>query len=88
MPNLTALKACRACLLSCRPRWGASGGSLMSVGVSVESPVERTELGVVLLLDKLVYPRAVRSEDEYCYYPAPGQWPSSSNLPVEHACVQ
>jgi hypothetical protein len=57
-------------------------------GVSVESPVEHTELGVVLLLDELVYPGAARSEDEYCCYPAPGEWPSSSNLPVEHACVQ
>jgi hypothetical protein len=50
--------------------------------------VERTELDVVLLLDKLVYPGAARSEDEYCYYPALGQWPSSSNLLVEHACAQ
>jgi hypothetical protein len=31
VPNLTALEACRACLLSCRPHRGASGGSLMSV---------------------------------------------------------
>jgi hypothetical protein len=50
--------------------------------------VERTELGVVLLLDELVYPRAERSEGKYCCYPAPGQWPSSSSLPVEHTCVQ
>jgi hypothetical protein len=50
--------------------------------------VEHTKLGVVLLLDELVYPRAARSEDEYCCYPVPSQWPSSSNLLVEHACVQ
>jgi hypothetical protein len=31
----------------------------------MESPVERTELDVVLLLDELVYPRAERSEDKY-----------------------
>ena len=54
----------------------------------METPAECTELGVVLLLDKLVYPRAERSEDEYCCYPAPGQWPSSSSLLVEHDCVQ
>jgi hypothetical protein len=40
--------------------------------VSVESPVERTELDVVLLQDELVYPRAERSEGEDCCYPAPG----------------
>jgi hypothetical protein len=34
--------------------------------------MERTELGVVLLLDELVYPMAERSEDERCCYPAPG----------------
>ena len=39
--------------------------------VSVETPVERTELGVVLLLDELVYPVAERSEDEHCCYPIP-----------------
>jgi hypothetical protein len=50
--------------------------------------VERTELGVVLLQDELVYPRVERSEDEDCCYPAPRQWPFSSSLPVEHACVQ
>jgi hypothetical protein len=50
--------------------------------------MECTELGVVLLLDELVYPGAARSEGEYCCYPAPRQWPSSSSLPVEHACVQ
>jgi hypothetical protein len=50
--------------------------------------MERTELGVVLLLDELVYPRAALSEDEHCSYPAPMQWPSSSSLLVEHACVQ
>jgi hypothetical protein len=50
--------------------------------------VEHTKLDVVLLLDELVYPRAERSEGEDCYYPAPGQWPSSLSLPVEHACVQ
>jgi hypothetical protein len=65
MPNLTALEACRACLLSCRPRRGASGGQPDECGVSVESPVERTELDVVLLQDELVYPRAAHSEDEY-----------------------
>jgi hypothetical protein len=37
----------------------------------MESPVERTELGMVLLLDELVYPGVERSEGEYCYYPAP-----------------
>jgi hypothetical protein len=57
-------------------------------GASVESPVERTELDVVHLLDELGYPGAKRSEDEHCCYPAPRQWPSSSSLPVEHACVQ
>jgi hypothetical protein len=50
--------------------------------------VERTKLGVVLLLDELVYPRAACSKDEHCCYPAPRQWPSSSSLLVEHACVQ
>jgi hypothetical protein len=50
--------------------------------------VERTELGVVVLPDELVYPGAARSEGEYCCYPALGQWPSSSNLLVEHACFQ
>jgi hypothetical protein len=45
--------------------------------VSVDYPVERTELGVALVLDELGYPRAARSEDEYCCYPALGQWPSS-----------
>jgi hypothetical protein len=54
----------------------------------VESPEKRTELGVVLLMDELGYPVAKRSEDEHCYYPIPVQWPSSSDLPVEHACVQ
>jgi hypothetical protein len=39
--------------------------------VSEESPVERTELGAVLLLDELVHPGAERSEDEYCCYLAP-----------------
>jgi hypothetical protein len=72
MPNMTALEACRACLLSCRPRWGASGDSLTSVGVC-GVPVEHTELDVILLLDELVYPRAAHSEGEYCWYPAPGQ---------------
>ena len=32
VPNLTALQACRTCLLSYRPRRGANGGSLTSVG--------------------------------------------------------
>jgi hypothetical protein len=50
--------------------------------------MEHTELGVVLLPDELVYPGAARSEDEHCCYPTPGQWPSSLDLPVEHACVQ
>jgi hypothetical protein len=58
------------------------------VGAFVESPVERIELGVVLLLDELVYPGAARSEGKYFYYPAPGQWPSSLSLLVEHVCVQ
>jgi hypothetical protein len=40
-------------------------------GVSVESPVERTELGAVLLQDELVCPGAEHGEDEYCCYPAP-----------------
>jgi hypothetical protein len=40
--------------------------------VSVETPVECTELGVVLLLDELVYPVVERSEDEHCCYPALG----------------
>jgi hypothetical protein len=57
-------------------------------GVFVESPMEHIELGVVLLLNELGYPEAARSEDEHCCYPAPGQWPSSSDLLVEHACVQ
>jgi hypothetical protein len=34
------------------------------------TPVERTELGVVLL-DELGYPKAERSEDEHYCYPAP-----------------
>jgi hypothetical protein len=38
-------------------------------GVSVESLVERTELGTILLQDELVYPGAEHSEDEYCCYP-------------------
>jgi hypothetical protein len=50
--------------------------------------MERTELDVVLLLDKLVYPGAERSEGEDCCYPAPRQWPSSLGLSIEHACVQ
>jgi hypothetical protein len=37
----------------------------------MESLVERTELGAVLLQDELVYPRAEHSEDEYYCYPAP-----------------
>jgi hypothetical protein len=37
----------------------------------VETPMERTELGVVLLLDELVYPVAEHSEDEHCCYHAP-----------------
>jgi hypothetical protein len=88
VPNLTALEACRAGLLSRRSRRGASGDSLTSVGVSVESPVEHTERDVVLILEEMGYPEAERSEVEHCCYPIPGQWPSSSNLPVEHACVQ
>jgi hypothetical protein len=52
----------------------------------METPVECTEMGVVLLLNESVYPMVERSKDEhYCY---PAQWPSSSNLPIEHACVQ
>jgi hypothetical protein len=39
--------------------------------VFVETPVECSELGVVLLLDELVYRMAERSEDEHCCYPAP-----------------
>jgi hypothetical protein len=31
VPNLTTLEACGACTMSCRSRWGASGGSLTSV---------------------------------------------------------
>jgi hypothetical protein len=54
----------------------------------VETPVARTEFGVILLPDELVCPMAARSEDEHYCYPAPGQWPSSSSLPVKHACVQ
>jgi hypothetical protein len=54
----------------------------------VESLVEHTELDVVLLLDELGYPEAECSEDEHCCYPVPVQWPSSSDLLVEHACVQ
>jgi hypothetical protein len=50
--------------------------------------VERTELGVVLLLDVLGYPGVACSKDEHCCYPTPGQRPSSISLPVEHACVQ
>jgi hypothetical protein len=50
--------------------------------------MERTELGVVLLLEELVYPRVARSEEKHCCYFAPRQWPSSSDLPIEHACVQ
>jgi hypothetical protein len=87
VPNLIALEACRTCLLSCRPRRGASGQP-DECGASVESPVERTELDMVLLLNEPVSPEAARSEGGYCCYPALGQWPSSSNLPVEHACVQ
>jgi hypothetical protein len=44
----------------------------MSVGVFVESPEVHTELGAVLLQDDLVYHGAEHSEDEYCWYPAPG----------------
>jgi hypothetical protein len=36
----------------------------------VETPVEHTELGVVLLVGS-VYPVAIRSEDEHCCYPVP-----------------
>jgi hypothetical protein len=50
--------------------------------------MERTELGVVLLLDELVYPRVEHSEDERCCFPDPRISPSSSNPPAEHACVQ
>jgi hypothetical protein len=50
--------------------------------------VERTELDMDLLLDELVYPGAEHSEGEYYCYPTHRQWPSSSDLPVEHACVQ
>jgi hypothetical protein len=50
--------------------------------------MEHTELDVVLLLDELGYLGVARSEDEHCCYPAPRQWPSSSDLLVEHACVQ
>jgi hypothetical protein len=39
--------------------------------VSMVTPVERTELGVVLLLDELGYPKAEHNEDEHCCYPAP-----------------
>jgi hypothetical protein len=38
----------------------------------MESTVEHSELGAVLLQDELVYPRAERSEDEYCCYPTLG----------------
>jgi hypothetical protein len=34
--------------------------------------MECTELGVVHLLDELVYPMAKRSGDEHYYYPDPG----------------
>jgi hypothetical protein len=37
----------------------------------VKTPMERTELGVVLLLGELVYPMVKRSEDEHYCYPAP-----------------
>jgi hypothetical protein len=50
--------------------------------------MEHTELDVVNLLDELVYPGAARREDGHCCYPAPRQWPSSLNLPIEHTCVQ
>jgi hypothetical protein len=50
--------------------------------------MEHTELDMVLLLDELGYPGAERSEDEHYCYPALGQWPSSLDLLVEHACVQ
>jgi hypothetical protein len=50
--------------------------------------MEYTELDVVLLLDELGYPEAERSEDEHCCYHVPMQWPSSSDLLVEHAYVQ
>jgi hypothetical protein len=66
----------------------SSGGQPDECEVFVESPMERTELGAVLLQDELVYPGVESSEGEYCYYPAPGQRPSSSCLPVENSCVQ
>jgi hypothetical protein len=50
--------------------------------------MQHTELDVVLLLDELEYPEAEHSEDEHCGYHVPMQWPSSLDLPVEHACVQ
>jgi hypothetical protein len=62
-------------------------GQLDECEASVESPVEHTELDM-LLLDELGYPEAEHSEVEHCCYPVPVQWPSSLDLPVEHACVQ
>jgi hypothetical protein len=50
--------------------------------------MEHTELDVVLLLDELGYLGVEHSKDKHCYYPALVQWPSSSNLLVEHACVE
>jgi hypothetical protein len=51
---------------------GCQWGQPDEFGVSVESPEVHTELGVVLLQDELVYPRAKHSEDECCRSPAPG----------------
>jgi hypothetical protein len=50
---------------------GCQWGQPDECGVSVESLVERTELGAVLLQDELVYPGAEHSEGEYCCYPVP-----------------
>ena len=43
---------------------GCQWGKPDECGVSVEFPVECTELGAVLLLDEPVYPRTERIEDE------------------------
>jgi hypothetical protein len=72
MPNLTALEACRPVFCPVGLA-GVPVGQPNECGASVESPVDHTELDVVLLLDEQVYPGAACSEGEYCFYPAPGQ---------------